>query len=62
MTAHGVNMSDKRVIAVLAAFEGARTHRDYQAAKRLAAGLDIVHQFAIVDAAIDAHYRIRGAQ
>jgi hypothetical protein len=52
---------NKRVMTVLARFAAAKTHGEYTAAKRAAGKLDPIHQFAIVDAAIEAHYRIRGA-
>jgi hypothetical protein len=56
-------MSDiRRIVSVLALFEGARTRKEYNAAKRAASRLDPLHQFAIVDAAIDARHRIEVSQ
>ena len=48
------------LLSTLAAFAAATNLKQYRAAKRLAAKLEPADQLAIVDAAIDAHYRIHG--
>ncbi len=50
------------MMTVLRALEGARTDGEYNAAKRLATGLTVPEQFAIVNAAIAARARVRGAE
>ena len=53
-------MSNDRTIAVLAAFDSALTADDYNKAKLKAAGLSIVEQFVLVDAARAARERLQG--
>lgn len=51
-------MSERRVIAVLSAFESAKTICDYNRAKRLAEGCDPLEQLAMVDTIISARKRV----
>lgn len=45
---------------VLVAFAGAKSARDYRAAKRLAGGLDVTSQFAVIDNIIACRRRLEG--
>lgn len=54
--------TEERVVQVLAAYDGANTRDEYNAAKRLHGRLDAVSQLAIVDSAIAAIKRVRTAE